>query len=255
MYSIRQKRSIDFEISMRLRSLVLTVVLLLSGCTQKDAGSDRVTPVSVTCLPIQIDKQYFDKGVRPTALAVASHNQYANTNWQFHFKPRFEFDILKKEVKDKEMWVTIRPTSATVEISLPIIIYLPEGVSDEVLHHELGHVKICKRLYEKAEGVARQALSSVIGQTFEGKGKNLNDACRMALDGASQSAGRIYRAHTVDVVNAVSTNYDYLSPQHPGPEHVDAVVDAAFQMLEKRDELFSAKTEHDKRVRQEKKTK
>lgn len=231
----------------RWHAIALMSVLFISGCAQKQHAADALDRVTVTKLPARIDKQYFDKGVRQEALPVPVHNQYANTNWHFHFRPRFEFDIVARQMKGNEIWVTIKPTSASVEVSLPIVIYLPEGVSEEVLHHELGHVKICEKLYGNSESVARNALSSVIEKTFEGKGKTLKDACQMALDRASQSAGTAYRSQTVDVVNAVSANYDYLSPQHPEPEHVDAVVDAAFQMHEKRDQLYGGKDKNARR--------
>ena len=214
--------------------LAFCSLLALHACSSSSTSTTRSNAdktAEVTQLPITVERQVFDSAVRTPSQVSIDHNQSANTNWDFHCKPRFQFDLLEKKLDGKITRVKIRIKSVQVEISTPIIIYLPSTAKGDVVSHEEGHVKICRTVYESAAGnAALEAAQSVIGKEYSGQGSTLEEACQLALNRAAQAMGRIYREKTVTVVNVVSAYYDQFALQHPEPNNIDSCVEAAFQM-------------------------
>jgi hypothetical protein len=215
----------------------LGLLLALHGCTSTSTSTSTSTltsadrKVAVTQLPISLEKHYFDRAVQTPSQVSVDHNQSANTNWDFHCRPRFQFDLIEKKTVGTIVVVKIKVKSAQVEISAPITIYLPSTAKPEVLSHEDGHVKICRQVYESVAGqAALSATEALIGKEFKGSGKTLEEACQLALNRAGQELGRAYRKHTVEVVNLVSAYYDQFALQHAEPQFVDSCVEAAFHL-------------------------
>lgn len=248
-------------ISVGLRKTILTVTIigvLSGGCaTSKSAQSvnasrtespSHTTPgptahlndggrVLVEQEPISITKEYFDRDSIQSKEFAEEHNQSANTHWRFKCVPKFRFDIVENKksgrAPEETVNVRLRITNVNVFLGCPVIIYLPKLAKPEVVSHEDGHFKICKKVYDRdARSAAQSAAQSLIGKEFEGSGKSLESASQEALHHAAQDMGRAFRSKTIDYLDRVSAYYDQLTPQHPESKYVDACVEAAFKAEE-----------------------
>jgi hypothetical protein len=129
--------------------------------------------------------------------------------------------------------VKLRITEVTAYLAAPVTIVLPRLAKPEVVSHEVGHFKICKKVYDvNARPSAQAAAEALIGQEFEGTGKTLEDASQSALHHAAQQMGREFRSKTIEYLDRVSAFYDQLTPQHPESRYVDPCVEAAFKAEE-----------------------
>jgi hypothetical protein len=217
---------------------VLTVFLLGAfGCSSTDGtGAIKSTgkDVEVSQLPMTVKKEFFDRGSEMSAKFAAEHNQSANTHWQFQCVPKFSFNVLEKNetgtANKKIFRVKLEITAVHVDLSAPVIVYLPTLAKPEVVSHEDGHVKICRKVYESAAArAAIHAAENIVGKEYNGTGSNLEEACQVALHRAAQDLGLFYRSDTIDVLDRVSYYYDQFTLQHPEPKYIDSCVDASFK--------------------------
>ncbi len=217
--------------------LAIALPFIVSCSVQPDGPVTTMScqdKVTVVKLPLVVTTTYFGKNDRAPGMVLPSHNQSANTNWQFRCKSHFDYDVVEKKALNAGQWFAkLKITSARIEISAPITIWLPSGANQEVIAHENGHVKICRKIYD-SEGLeaASTAGCSVIAKEFSGTGKDLKDACQVALNDAGQAVGRPYRLGTVESVNKLSQAYDMFAVQRPEPKYVDASIAAAFKLKE-----------------------
>lgn len=183
---------------------------------------------------ISVKKEYFDRDSIQSKEFAAEHNQSANTHWRFKCVPKFHFDVVSTKAAGNtpsaSVTAKLRITSVDVFLGCPVTIYLPKFAKPEVVSHEDGHFKICKRVYDHdARPAAQSAALALIGKEFEGTGTSVELASQEALHHAAQEMGREFRSKTIDYLDRVSAYYDQLTPQHPQSKYVDACVEAAFQ--------------------------
>ncbi len=184
-------------------------VLTLTSCTGSSSQRapesrkppiDRTSAVTIVKKPVYVQRgPFIDYSNMQTSRGV--------TDWTFHCYPNVDYE-LESTKTDEQTTATILIKKITLTISLPITIRLGKLAGKNTQDHENGHVQIVKQIYEKAEDVAREACEPAIGVSFEGTGANREDAVADAIDKACQQICRLYRAKTVDVVNAVSKNFD-----------------------------------------------
>ncbi|MBS1955509.1 MAG: hypothetical protein JST89_15100 [Cyanobacteria bacterium SZAS-4] len=232
-----------------LRIAVLAAMMLLealsAGCSNRSPQPQEhiQSPqapglVLVEQEPISVKKEFFDRGSTQSKQVAEEHNQSANTHWKFQCVPKFRFHIVKMTEAnprpgDHVVTVKLRITSVSVFLAAPVTIYLPKLAKPEVVSHEDGHFKICKKVYDRdARPAAQSAAQALIGKEFEGSGNSLELASQEALHHAAQEMGRGFRSKTIDYLDRVSAYYDQLTPQHPESKYVDVCVEAAFKAEE-----------------------
>lgn len=195
-------------------------------------------PIVKKNLPV-IESRAFDKGQRASDQISKHPNKEANTHWNFHCTPSFdyEFEAIGKTA-NKPAQVKIKIGQAKVEIGLDITTWLPEGASPKVIAHEAGHRKIALNEYDRAEKFAEQACKHSIGKSYDGSGENEEEAIRSAIEQASQDLCRLYRSRTVDVVNIVSDNYDRLTEHSNNSIAEDDAIAKAYELYRKKTPLL-----------------
>lgn len=219
-------------------------ILALAGCSTGGGETDQ-RPISeggattlrsksgkvdVTRAPMTVAKNYFDRETTQDRSWAEVHNQSANTHWRFSCIPKFQFEIVDKKVEPKTASVVLKIKSVHIDLSAPVIIYLPKYAKPDVVAHEEGHVKIAREIYDdNAAAAAVRAGESVIGKEFKGTDATLDEACQLALNGAAQSIGRNFRMDTLYKLDRLSAFYDQFAPQHPETEFVDACIKGAYK--------------------------
>ncbi|MFA7338967.1 MAG: hypothetical protein WC028_19430 [Candidatus Obscuribacterales bacterium] len=184
---------------------------LLSACGNTDISQ----PVSVSVAPLAVHTSYFkdskSREFRSLDENVTKDPNYdAFTIWFYHCFA--DFQTQDEHIDDTVGASTVRLKIKAVQIRLscPITIWLAQDSSALVREHENGHVYICRKVYDRAPVVVRQAAAAVVGKSYNGMGKNLAEARRMAIAQAEGDIALAFREKIVDFADEISTSYDRL---------------------------------------------
>ena len=210
----------------RLRAAtVCLAAALLPACNS-------AAPVSVRKSEPVIQKLAYDKDNRPPKEVGKHPSVEANTHWDFRITPEVTVEKKELEPNAQGFHVTVLVKSISVELALPIEMWVPEGVSERVIAHEEGHIRICKHFYSDAHNVARECANSTIGHTYDGVGKDENEAIQRAIELATGELCTCYQRKVIEPTNRASATYDRLTSHGqnsmPIGEAVDKAIDSAF---------------------------
>jgi len=203
-------------------SIVLALsIFALSSCA--------AAPVAVEKPAVVLNKRIVDA---PSFDAPAHRESHGSTRWFYTCSPYFRFVPIEKEhgsFQNGTVRIKIRINSLKVQLGLAITILLTRTADAKVEEHELGHTKICTRIYDTAEKAARETGAHLIGKTYEGYGSSDESAVDSAVAKAGEDFCKEYRKGTNDLANAVSAAYDDICNEGGKTTVYSAAVDEAFQ--------------------------
>ena len=199
---------------------VCLAAVLLPACNS-------YAPVSVHKSEPVIQRHAYDKDNRPPE-AVGKHPSVeANTHWDYRITPEVTVERRKLLPNAHGFQATVLVKSISVELALPIEVWVPEGVSDRVIAHEEGHIRICKHFYRDAREVARECASATIGHTYEGVGKDENEAIQQAIELATGELCTCYQRKIIEPTNRASATYDRLTSHGQNSTPIGEAVEKA----------------------------
>ena len=132
----------------------------------------------------------------------------AYTQWLYSCRASFQTEAVHSDDTDGGATVGLKIKAVTIKLALPITVYLPPKAAEPLKEHEDGHVQICSLAYGLADQAALEAGRSVIGKTYEGMGKNLEEAKIMALSQPEKVIAASYQEAVADICNQASEKYD-----------------------------------------------
>lgn len=184
-----------------------------------------MNPVTLTKEPITVEKRFLENAnIEDIPL---EENEEAATVWQFGCRTDFEFDIVDKtELGKDDKLVSIKIKNVHVTLSAPIVIWISKTAQPSTMKHEMGHVEICKRIYDNVDADAIDAGKSVIGRIYQASGATIEGAVRSAIEKAAEDAYQRYHSKTTAAVDRISTIYDELEKDKPASK--ETMVDEAF---------------------------
>ncbi len=124
---------------------------------------------------------------------------------------------------------TVLVKQISVEVKLPIDVWLPEGASDRVIAHEDGHINICKHFYKDAQIAASECANSQLGRSYEGKGKDENEATERAIETVSSELVACYHRKVIEPANRASASYDRLTNHGQNSTPIAEAISKAIQ--------------------------
>ncbi len=171
--------------NLRSRTAVVVLALLLSACSRLRMNSSQPLAkdgsVSVSVEPATTEVKYLDGIYWPQGKACGR----AYTYWTFMCRPDFQLKPLPALSKPGT-WV-FEVTGVSMKVALPLRTWLPFDCKDKLRAHEAGHIKMCEVIYKKADSVARQCATEMMGRHIEVSGHN---TATSAKDGAMIEATR-----------------------------------------------------------------
>jgi hypothetical protein len=199
---------------LRLSACLFTSFAFLSACTgTNNNGSGR--PVSVVVAPMAVHTSYFkDKqsnDFRSLDQSVSKDPNFdAFTLWFYHCFADFQTEDEHVDDTAGASSVRLKIKSLQVRLSCPVTVWMSHDASALVRAHEKGHVFICRKIYDIAPAVVREAASGVVGMSFNGMGSNIGEARRMAVAQAEGEIAQAFRDKVVGRADQISINYDRL---------------------------------------------
>lgn len=195
--SLRKTDCIRFSV---IAGLALSI-FCLPGCSNNQ--------VTITKQPLTVSKVYIESA--PKKDVPVGPGEEAATTWKFGCKTDFDFDILEKtQLQDNDYMVTIKITKAHLTLSAPVVIWISKTAPEGVLRHEMGHVKICQRVYESADKDAVDAARAVIGREYQASAATVEGAASEAIVRASEDVYSRYHETATEAINRISSIFDEL---------------------------------------------
>ncbi|MBP9091149.1 hypothetical protein KBI23_08975 [bacterium] len=181
----------------------------LTACS--NAGVSQ--PVSVTSAPLAVHTSYFkdsnSRDFRSLDESVTKDPNYdAFTIWFYHCFAGFQTEDEHIDDTVGASSVRLKIKGVQVRLSCPVTVWLAQDSTALVREHEKGHVYICRKIYDRAPAVARQAASAVVGKSYDGMGSTIAEARRMAINQAEGDIALTFREKIVDLADEISTLYD-----------------------------------------------
>lgn len=134
----------------------------------------------------------------------------ARCDYKFVLETFMDYDILEKAEENGKCLVRLKISTVHARLSLPIEIYYPPSPDEKTKAHEMGHAAICKRVYESAPSVLKEAAKSPLERIYTGQGKNEGEAIGEAIQIAVNELGEEYTFNTSDVAKDIFEIYDFL---------------------------------------------
>ncbi len=134
----------------------------------------------------------------------------AKVEWSYTCATQMDYSLLEQQKTGNKWLARIKIDSVHARLWLPIKTILPENAITALKEHEIGHVEICKRVYEDSDKFARAAIEMVLKRTYSGEGDTLDEAISNAVKMAGADINNEYQPHTQAVAQDVSEIYDFL---------------------------------------------
>jgi hypothetical protein len=207
----------------RAAMFFLSVAVSLSACNSASSV------VTVRKSEPVIQKHAYDKNNRLPEEIEKHPSVEANTHWDFQCVPEVIVERKKLEPRSPGFAATVLVQNVSVDVKLPIDVWLPEGASERVAAHEEGHISICKHFYKYADTVANQCANEVLGHVFEGAGKDENEATQRAMEAASSALVACYHRKIIEPANRASAAYDRLTSHGQNSAPIDEAINKAIR--------------------------
>lgn len=175
-----------------------------AACPAFAAGGEAVT---VTKDPPQVQTRTFDH-TNPGPEVPIKGREAATT----HCSYSYFVDIgLQKtsSMRNGEIYsYTFKVTRLNVRLCLPITFWLPDTVNTRLREHEDGHRQIYEEIYGGADKTAQKQAQELLGQTFIGLGKTLEEAQDDAKAKIGMELNRKYGSEILSYAKLVTQLYD-----------------------------------------------
>jgi len=193
----------------KLRTLTAAVFLsppLLSGMIEPvwAAVSDNVT---VTREKVSVETRTFDHA-NPGPEVPLKGREAATTHCNYGYDVEVSFQN-ESSKKNGDLYIgSFKVSRIAVRLSLPVTLWLPDTVNRRLKEHEDGHRQIYEEIYNGADKTAQKQAEMLIGETFIGQGRTLEEAQDDAKRKAGIELNRRYCAEILTYAKLVTQLYD-----------------------------------------------
>jgi len=162
-------------------------------------------PVTVRRLPLEVAVKYLDNHDWQQDKKYGS----AYTHWAFI--DRTQFDTVLAQGRSNNGLYVFQIQKIETELTLPITMWLPYGVSAKLHEHEDGHCTICRDVYGTASKVALSCAKNMIARSVSVRAPSLDDARVRLNRDLSAEFSSCYTKNTDDVAQEISVIYDRIT--------------------------------------------
>ncbi len=160
---------------------LLLGILILGWLSWRDVSTRaqlRKTSVPVVIKhPVHFASRTFDPGNPPADMPALNPGENAECGSDFISNA----DLSGQTRQADPTHGTVTVTRIKVELQLNIIIWVPIGVTQQVIDHEEGHRQISEHYYRTADKIAERIAANYMGKEVEIAGMDLNTESAKAL--------------------------------------------------------------------------
>jgi hypothetical protein len=190
----------------RLAVACLTILLAATVALAAD-------PVTVNKAGVTVARKVFDPKNPPRDMPPVTAEEAGLCHYAFSTRVAITADI--EVVSDGR--VTIIPAAVTVNVSMPVTIYIAKDAPKRIEEHEDGHLAICEYYYANIDTYAKRAGEARIGKSFPGAGKDKQAAIDDAMNTAIAEINNEIMGHTQVRAAAANERYDKITDHSRKP--------------------------------------
>lgn len=218
---------------------VLTLAWTVMDCRAEDGEGVKVEKVAPA-----IQRRVFNPWNPFEARPKLGPGQKAYTDYNFNLVAGLDdFDVVDQEERHGRWFVRVRPKGVRAKLSLPIVIWTPQGAPKKCLAHEEGHRKIAERIYEFAGDIVAHYAAQTQANTYYGEGASVELAVKDGYKSAVTELNQSYRETVFDYCKLVTEEYDRITNHGLNPIGEDDAIQQSFEkcstvmarLLEKRE--------------------
>jgi hypothetical protein len=162
---------------------LLVFVGCLHGCSiTKPAPANGPNPPVVLKGPVEFAQRTFDPAAPPAEMPPLGEGEAAECDSNFISDANVIGQVLRTGAGEGILTVT----QVKVMLGLKITIWVPAGVTQQIIDHEEGHRQISEHYYQNAEQLAAQAASGYAGKRISVHGPSLEAAVQKQLQELGQ---------------------------------------------------------------------
>jgi hypothetical protein len=160
-----------------------------------------------------IEHRKFDRDHPSSDMPPLEPEEAAVTKSVFGTATQFSVQVEGEQKRGAKTVAKVKVTSVTIDLSLKITIWLPNGPPKVIVDHEEGHRQISEYFYKDADKIARRIAQSYLGQVYDAEGTDVETATRGALDKSINELSQKYMAETQNLSVRANQIFDELT-QH-----------------------------------------
>jgi len=219
---------------MRQRTLLSFVqalfVLGLSLGGESCLAADADDAVKIEKLPPVIDRRQFNPWLPFGPRPKLEPGQKAFTECPYNLSASFDdVELVDQEDRHGRWFVNIKPKGVRAKLSLPIVIWTPQGAPQKCLAHEEGHRVIAERIYEFAGDIIKCYATQASSNKYRGEGADPDLAVRDAYKRALTELNQNYKSTVVEYFTMVTDEYDRLTNHGLLPVKEEDAINQSFE--------------------------
>ncbi len=190
------------------RTVVLALAMLTAACSRLQSMTEpslKDGTIAITVEQPTTEVKYLDGIYWPQGKACGR----AYTYWTFMCRPEFHFKPLP-ELGKPGLYV-YEVTAVSMKLALPLRTWLPYGVQNKLRLHEEGHIKMCEEIYKKADSLARQCASEMMGRHIQVQSTDAKTALEGAYTEATRTLDADYRNKINSIADGAGVIYDRIT--------------------------------------------
>jgi hypothetical protein len=209
-------------------TLSLLAAVLLSFGTGINSGAEETSDVmdlKVEKLPSVVERRIFNPWNPFAPRPKLKPDEQALTEFSYDLSVLMDdIDVIDKEERHGRWFVHIRPKNLRATLSLPVIIWLPQGAPKKCIEHEEGHRVIVQRVYEFADGIVKHYAQRTYSEVSPGEGPSFELAIKDAHKRAVSDLNKNYRSTIFDYSLMLTQEYDRITNHGLNPiSETDAI--------------------------------
>ncbi len=163
--------------------------------------------VSVTKEPPQVQTRTFNHN-EPGPEVPLKGREAATTHCSFDYFVDIGLESTASKRNGDVYTYTFKLTRLSVRLNLPITFWLPDTVNRRLREHVDGHRQIYEEIYGGAEKIAQRQAQELLGETYIGQGKTLEEAQDDAKTKIGLELNRRYGREILSYAKLVTQLYD-----------------------------------------------
>lgn len=193
----------------KLKTLIAAALLGSNffGAAVEPAFGESGEAVTVTKDPPQVQTRTFDHA-KPGPEVPLKGREAATTHISYNYVVDIGLQNMSSMRNGDIYSYTFKITRLTVRLSLPITFWLPDTVDKRLREHEDGHRQIYEEIYGGADKTAQKQAQELLGQTFIGVGKTMEEAQIDAKTKIGMELNRRYGNEILSYAKLVTQLYD-----------------------------------------------
>lgn len=215
---------------MKTRLWTIGLAILLAALA---LGAAR-NPVRIDKRPLVQETRHFKPADPPPQMPRLTPPETAVAESKFEACVSTNTVIAQSRTTGQTTRATVRLTSLEVQITLKVILWLPEKAPRKTVVHEEGHARISDHFYQSAHEVAAAAVRPFIGRTFSGEGPDIQTAGHAATQAAARQSSDACLLAIRQPMEQVQQTYDDLTDHGRNSLDEDEAIRRALARHEKK---------------------